>query len=536
LLSAGIGVTLFAPDLAPAAFARQDASGTPAGTPGGEVRMLIRKPVTLNPYFSTSGNEQQMERLIFGALIKMNDKLEPVPDLAEKVEASPDATNYTFTLREGLVFNDGQPLTSRDVAFTFERAVDKRTGSLWRGRLLAITGAAAYGDQQAETISGIETPDERTVSITLDQPDASFLITLGDYSGLAILPEHVHKDVVPEEWANIIFMEPSVSAGAYNFTRYEVDQYIELTKSETYGGPAPLLDRILLSIRTPDVAIAEIERGELDIMPLPIDEAEGAREIQIASVVSVQSPSMTHLVVNNLRPYLSDKRVRQAMMYAMDRQGILDAILQGEGEIVNSPIFGPAWMGVPEGLNPYEYDVEKAKSLLSEAGWDANQEVVALVVGLDQEPTAPIVQNQFQAAGINLQLLQVEITELIRRISADEPDFDIFFNGGDTYRADPNISALFYSTDNLAPAGTNFSRYSNPELDTLYEQGRGTTDNEERKRIYTEAAKILNEDVPNIFQWSPNSLFLVNNRVQNFKGPGYVDNRLWNAEEWWVTS
>jgi ABC-type transport system substrate-binding protein len=203
LLSAGIGVTLFAPDLVPTAAARQDASSTPVGTPGGEVRMLIRKPVTLNPYFSTSGNEQQMERLIFGALIKMNDKLEPVLDLAEKVEASPDATNYTFTLREGLVFNDGEPLTSRDVAFTIERAVDRRTGSLWRGRLLAITGAEAYGDQQAETISGLETPDERTVSITLDKADASFLITLGDYSGLAILPEHVHKDVVPEEWANI---------------------------------------------------------------------------------------------------------------------------------------------------------------------------------------------------------------------------------------------------------------------------------------------------------------------------------------------
>jgi ABC-type transport system substrate-binding protein len=534
LIAAGAGATILAPLAAASSFAKQDS--TPTGTPGGEVKMLIRKPVTLNPNFSTSGNEQQIERLIFGALIKMNDKLEPVLDLAEKIDVTPDASTYTFTLREGLVFNDGVPLTSRDVAFSIETAVDKRTGSLWRGRLLAITGAAAYGDQQAETISGLATPDERTISLTLDKPDASFLITLGDYSGFAILPEHIHKDVVPEDWANILFLEPSVGAGAYNFTKYEIDQYIELTRSETYGGTKGLLDRILLSIRTPDVALAEIERGELDIMGLPIEEAEGAKALTNITVQSVQSPSMTHLVVNNTAPYLADKRIRQAMMYAMDRQGIVESILQGEGEVVNSPIFGPEWMGIPEGLNTYDYSTDKAKEVLADLGWDPNQKITALVVGIANEPTSPIVQDQFKAAGINFELLEVEITELIRRISAEPPDFDVFFNGGDTYRADPNISALFYDTANLAPAGTNFSRYSNPTLDDLYVQGRGTTDLAERKRIYTEAAKILNEDVPNIFQWSPNSLFAVNNRVQNFKGPGYVDNKLWNAEEWWVTS
>jgi peptide/nickel transport system substrate-binding protein len=456
-------------------------------------------------------------------------------DLAEKVEATPDAKTYTFTLREGLVFNDGVPLTSRDVAFSIGVAVDKRTGSLWRGRFLAITGAEAFGDQKATSISGISTPDDRTIAITLDKPDASFLITLCDYSGFAILPEHIHKDVAPEAWANVLFMEPSVGAGAFNFFKYETDQYIELHRNDKYGGTAPYLDRILLSIRTPDVALADVQRGDLDIMPIQVADAEGAKSFANVTVVSVQSPSMTHMVVHNQVPYLKDKRVRQAMMHAMDRQSIIDAILQGEAEITNSPIFGPAWMGVPEGLDPYEFSVDKAKQLLKDAGWDNNQKVTALVVNLAQDPIPPIVQSQFKAAGIDLELLEVEITELVRRISSDKVEFEIFFNGGDTYRADPNISSLFYSTANLAPAGTNFSRYSNPTLDDLYVQGRGTTDLAERKRIYTEAAKILNEDVPNLYQWSPNSLFVVNNRVQGFKGPGYVDNRLWNAEEWWVT-
>ena len=135
-----------------AAFARAARTLQEAGA--NEVRMLIRKPTTLNPLFSTSGNEQQIERAIFGALVKMDNRLTPTPDLAESFEASPDGLTYTFRLHDGLMFSDGQPLTARDVAFTIERAVDKRVGSIWRGRFLAIAGAEAYGDQAADTISG----------------------------------------------------------------------------------------------------------------------------------------------------------------------------------------------------------------------------------------------------------------------------------------------------------------------------------------------------------------------------------------------
>ena len=114
--------------------------------------------------------EQGVERLMFGALVRVNDKLEAIPDLAEKIDVSPDAKTYTFTLKKGITFTDGKPLTSQDVKFTYERAVDKRPGS-WRGRLLDIQGATEYGDQQAPTISGLETPDDHTVKMTLRKPD-----------------------------------------------------------------------------------------------------------------------------------------------------------------------------------------------------------------------------------------------------------------------------------------------------------------------------------------------------------------------------
>lgn len=502
---------------------------------GGDVRMLIRKPTTLNPLYGTSGNEQQISRLIFGALVKMTDEVQPVPDLAETVEASPDVTTYTFTLRPGLTFNDGQPLTSRDVAFTYARAVDARAGSVWRGRLLGIAGAEAFGEQQTEAVSGIETPDERTVIFTLTAPDATFLQTIGNFSGLGILPAHALQDIPPDQFQNETFLEgPVVSAGAFEFVRYEVDQFIEVRRNETYGDPPALLDRILMPIRTPAIAMTEMETGDLDIMRLPLGEVDRVEEMENVGLVSVPSPSMDFVVLNHSRPALQDKRVRQAMMYALDRATIVESLLQGRGEVVNSPIFGPDWMGIPAGLNPYEYNPDTARQLLADAGWDANQTLEALIVPPNQDWWSAVFQQQLNDVGLNVELVQVDSAQLLERIG-EQNDFDLFFNGGGTFRADPNNSARQYTTANLPPAGTNWSRYSNSRVDELYEQGKTTGDLEERRRIYTEAAHILNDEVASLFLWSPNSFFAVNDRVHNFKGPGYVDNRLWNAAEWFVS-
>jgi ABC-type transport system substrate-binding protein len=157
------------------------ANAATAAQKAGQVSVQWTKPITFNPLYSTAGSEQGVERLMYGALVRVNDKLEAIPDLAEKVDVSPDAQTYTFTLKKGINFSDGQPLTSKDVRFTFERAVDKRAASYWRGRLLDLQGATEYGDQQAPTISGLETPDDYTVRMTLRKPDSTWLLTLGDF-------------------------------------------------------------------------------------------------------------------------------------------------------------------------------------------------------------------------------------------------------------------------------------------------------------------------------------------------------------------
>lgn len=307
-----------------------------------------------------------------------------------------------------------------------------------------------------------------------------------------------------------------------------------------YVGGAPTVERIFCRILTPEVGVAELEAGNLDLMSLPVAEAERVRGLANITVVSVPSPSMDFLAINLNRPYLQNVGLRKAMMHAIDREGIVQAVLQGEGTVVNSSIFGPDWMGVPEGLDLYPYDPDQAKQILADSGWDADQTIEIMTVPAasggspEKDAALAIMQQQLGEVGIKTEILQVDATELNTRYIQDN-DFDVFYNAGGVFRADPSISGNYFLTRNFTPAGGNGSHYSNPTVDDLFAQGQAVTDEPERKATYTELATILNEELPWIFLWSPNSLFAVSNRLQGFEAPSYSNNKFWNAETWSVT-
>lgn len=511
------------------------ASAAPAaqGAPN-QVTVLWRQPVTLNPLYSTSGTEQQVERLMFGALVKMSGDLVPTPDLAESIDVSDDATVYTFNLHQNITFNDGEPLTSEDVVFTLETALNPEAGAIWRGRLLGIAGAEEFGDGTADSVSGIVAVDDYTVEITLAEPDSAFLPIICNFSGMGILPKHVLGDVPPDQLqAHAFSMAPDVSAGAYQFSQFQPDQFLELKANPDYFGGAPAIETMIMRIVTPNVGITQLETGEMDIMTLPVSEAERIRSLPNVTVIAVPSPSMDFLALNLNREFLQNPDLRKAMMHAIDREGIVASVLQGEGQVVNSPIFGPEWMGVPEGLEPYPYDPELAAQLLADSGFDTSQ-VIQIMHLPDQgvkDAVVNIIQEQWRSVGIQAEILQVDVAELNRRYIT-ENDFDVFYNAGGVFRADPSISGSYFLTRNFTPGGGNGSHYSNERVDELYAEGQATGDPEARKAAYTEIAQILNEELPWIFLWSPNSLYAVNNRVVGFEAPSYVDNKLWNAEDW----
>ncbi|MGI8858191.1 MAG: ABC transporter substrate-binding protein [Thermomicrobiales bacterium] len=517
------------------------------GTTGGQVNVKWVKPATIHPLFSTAGIEQGAERQMFGALVRINDKLEPLPDLAQTIETSADAKTYTFTLKKGLTFSDGKPLTSADVIFTIERAVDKRTGSYWRGRLLAIDGAADFGDQKTTTIKGLEAPDANTVKMTLTVPDSTWLITIGDFAGLSILPKHILESTPPDQMAKSPFaFAPTPSGGAFTFADWKADQYLQVKRNETYAaGPKAKLDSIFFKVITQDDAgLAQLESGEMDLFAaVPVSEVDRLRKNANLTVVSVPSPSVTFLAFNFGRdtPF-KDKRVRQAMMYAIDRAGIVKQVLNGEGTVVNSTIIGPDWMGIPEGLNQYAFDPNKAKQLLKDANFNSSAKFSLIYIPGTKITDAwlPIAQQQLKDVGINVDLTQLDGTEYTKRVVTGATptttgDFDIAEVDGGVFRADPNVSAKYFETTSFVPAGGNYGHYTNPQVDDLLKQGRATPDKAQRKTIYTNLAKVLNDDCPWVFLWSPNSIHAYNKRLQGFKPPSYANSFMWNAEEWSVT-
>ncbi|MDQ6601751.1 MAG: ABC transporter substrate-binding protein [Chloroflexota bacterium] len=543
--AAAAAASVAAPATSAAAPVASAAPAASTGATGGQVSMYWVKPVTIHPLFSSSGVEQGVERQMFGALVRMTDKLEPIPDLAEKIDVSPDAKVYTFTLKKGLTFSDGHPLTSKDVVFTYERAVDKRSGSYWRARLLALDGAADFGDQKAPTIKGLEAPDDYTVKMTLTTPDSTWLITIGDFAGLSILPKHILESTPPDQMQKAPFsFAPTPSAGAFTFSDWKQDQYLEIKRNETYtGGPKAKLDKIFCKALTQeDVGIAQLEKGEIDLMTVSVTEADRLRKNPNLTVVSVPSPSVSFLAYNLDKPYLKDKRVRQALAYAIDREGIVKEILKGEATLVNSTIIGPDWMGIPEGLNAYKYDPNKAKQLLKEANWNGAQKLALPYVPGNKinDALIPILQQQFKDVGITLDLQSVDNSEINRRIfgiatAAQAGDFDVDLVGGGVFRTDPNVSAKYFETIAFTPAGANYGHYSNTKVDDLFKQGRATTDKAQRKKIYTDLALILNDEMPWVYLWSPNSVHVYTKRLQGFKPPSYATHQVWNAEEWSVT-
>ncbi len=542
---AASGAATSAPTAAASTAASAAPSAAAGGATGGQVSIYWTKPSTIHPLFSTAGVEQGVERQIFGALMRMNDKLTPVPDLAEKVEASADAKVWTFTLKKGLTFSDGKPLTAKDVVFTFERAIDKRSGSYWSSRLSIIDGAADYAVQKADTIKGLETPDEYTIKITLTAADAVWTQTISDFAGLCILPSHILKDTPPDQMAKSAFaFAPTPAAGAFVYSDWKADQYLEIKRNESYGaGTKAKLDKIFCKVLTQqDVGIAQLEKGEIDLMVVPVTEAERLRKNANLTVTSTPAPSVSFLALNIDRPFFKDKRIRQAMLYALDREAMAKEILKGEATVVNSTIIGPDWMGTPEGLVTYGYDVNKAKQLLKEANWDASQKVALMYTPGDKinDALVPIMQQLFKDAGIALDLLTVDTPEYNRRAVVGATaqaagDFDIALVGGGVFRQDPNVSAKYFETVSFTPAGANYGHYSNPQVDELFKQGRAITDTTQRKQIYTKLAKILNDEVPWIYLWSPNSIHAYNKRLVGFKPPSYATHLVWNAEDWSVT-
>ena len=488
------------------------------------------------PLNAATGTQTQLFDLIYSRLLKVDADLNLVPDAAESYEVSPDATVFTFKMRPGMTWHDGQPFTARDVIFTYKLAMTKAAASRQYGKLSQIKGAAAFYDGQAPEVAGLELVDDATIRITLEQPNVAFLIGTALSNSLVwILPEHIFKDADPATLdQNPAIQKPTVGSGPYKFVEYVPDQYISFEANPNFYLGAPKIGQVFLRLAEPATQLAQLESGELHLLSrMAPKEAQRLEGNALLDVVSTPGVGVFQTAINNER--FPDKRVRQAFMYAVDRKALLDAVLFGQGELVYNTVIGPGWATYDD-LNTYPYDPEKAKALLAEAAWDPARTVeVTWSKGFQTiELAAPVFQQQLAQVGVKVNLAPLESAAYLQKV-VDAPDFDLAWFGGGSYRLDPDVSSSYYMCANFTPQGGNTTHYCNEQLDTLFVQGRGTTDIAQRTEIYHQVARTLNEDVPTIFWWSDNQIFGISKKLQGLK-PGPNQYIWWNINEWSLTT
>lgn len=484
----------------------------------------------LSPMAPGHGPDGIVMTLIYDSLLGSDAEFNLTPRLAgDMPEVSEDGLTITYKLREGLTWSDGEPLTAEDVVFTYNLMVDPDTGSAYSAAYAGVEGAADVIAGKVDEVSGFSAPDDLTFQIKLTKPDIGFV---SQTSGVWILPKHILGDVPRTEMTDHEFFtkSPDVGAGPYTFVEYKTDQFVHLTKNPNYRSDVNI-DEVYLRPVTSDVATQQLGTGEMDIVQISPADIETVEAMDNIEVTSEADAGFIRLTVNQSKPHLQDKRLRQAMLYAIDREQLINEALEGRASLLNTSFMGNAR---PEEINDYPYDPQKAKDLLKDINWDPNQEIeIVWVPGQrDRDIAATVVESQLNAAGIKVKLRKVqpgELTELL-----DSNGYDMVLFGGGNYKTDPSKVYPIDGCDVIYPNGGNLSKWCNQEFDRLMKEANTTVDEAKRIDLYQRAARIENEEVPYIWLFRSDTIWAYNTRIEGFVASGSPFSQFVSIQDWTI--
>ena len=518
----------------------ETAGGTAAGDEGGSVSTEGTSVVigqssevaNLNPMIQPRTPDSNVQCLIFSYLVIPDAELNFTGDLAESWDISDDGTVYTFHLRQGVKWHDGEDFTADDVVFTLTSLAHPNYNGGADGRVMSIVGARDYRDGNADSVSGIRKVDDYTVEITLESPNAAFLSNM--YT--CILPEHILGDVDPGTWGEDDFNRNPVGTGKYKFVEWKAGQYISLERNEDYYGEKPSIQYVTVQFGADTTLVAALLNGEIDVLyNLPASEIENVEAMNGVSVYNYEQMTVYYIGINQLVPSLSDHRVREALAHAIDKQTIINTVY-GEGNAyVCDDVFPSNHWSHSENVTVYDYDPELSMSLLEEAGYTMNDSTgiyekdgVPLHLTYDMSSStdgrqvAALIQQQFAAVGVELEIIEQDFatlayTKLLPNNATEETTADSFqlYTLGFGVEADPNEYNEYFSTSTGA-GSWNFIHYSNPEVDQLFKDQLLMTDPDERAECFHQIADLISQDIPWIPLYNRAASTGLSDRVQNF--------------------
>ncbi|WBL16754.1 peptide-binding protein [Sutcliffiella sp. NC1] len=504
----------------------QNVSGDPVN--GGDFIIgSTGSPTIFNSLYSVDTTSSAIQGFLFNGLVKTNTSLEFEGDLAEDWDVSEDGLTWTFHLKEGVKFHDGEELTAEDVVFTYSIPLHDD-----------YAGARASDFEQIKDIQAV---DPYTVQITLTEKYAPFLSTMSYH----ILPKHILEDVPIGDLAEHPFntKEP-IGTGPFTFVEWKDGEYIKVEANEDYYDGRPNFDSIVYKI-VPDAnsLMVQLQTGDIHHIAVQSEDLMLAQDLEAQGLIQLQSGlglSYTYIGWNQKNPLFQDKKVRQALTHALNREVIVESVLEGDGQLANSTASPVSW-SYTEDVPVFDYDLEAAKALLAEAGWedtdgdgilDKDGEKFEFTLNVNQgnkarEQIAVIAQEQLKEVGIEVNIKVLEWSAFVSANMAHE--YDACINGW-SLGVDPDQTDYFHSKHR--EQGLNYTQHSNPEVDQLLEENVKILDDEKRLEVLHELYQQISEDQPYTFLYYPNVHYALPINLGGFEF--HPSNGFYNIKNWWL--
>lgn len=476
------------------------------------------------PYFQQSGYDGNVSSLLYASLVTVDDKGVPTPELAESWDDSDDQLTYTFHLRKDLKFSDGSPLTADDVAFTWTIQYDKSYDGSSQLPSLNVKGGKAYKDGTSTAIEGIKVIDPQTISVTLEQPNATALVQLGSN---VLSKAYYGKDYKFGDLEYIKKLhEKPLGDGPYKLEKFIPGQEVRFVANENYFKGKPKTEHFIYKTTEGDVW-QFVETGEVDYASFSAtdENIEKLKALGFVNIIPYTPSTYGYLQVNLKHEQLKDKLVRQAIVYGLDRQSIYVDAAQGAGSIANIPASPISWSYTEEGINPYKYDPEKAKQLLDEAGWTVG------AGGIREKDGKPLTIHYLGSKSKNTDIFIAVAKENFEALGIDfQPEVFADFNSLVSKVEGGDYDLVSFSTSMLTDPADGFMQffdgeitdYDNPKFLELYNKALATTDIEARKAVYKELYQLFNDELPIIFTSYKKTVYAYNGRIENLSVSPFI--------------
>jgi oligopeptide transport system substrate-binding protein len=445
-------------------------------------------------------------------LVRLDQELTIVPDIAESWDKSLDGTVYTFHLRQGVKFQNGREVTATDFEYSWERACDPGTGSGTAATYLGdIVGAKDMLAGKAEEISGVEVVDDHTLRVTIDAPKAYFLDKLAYPTAFVVDRDNVESG---QYW----WLTPN-GTGPFKLTQWTPGQQLVLERSDVYYGQPAKLQSVIFSLVAID-PMALYETGQIDVVPVYldyIDEVSDETNPLHLELAITPELSLYYIGFNTVEPPFDDVNVRRAFCHAVDKEHIIKVILRDMvGEA--GGILPPGMPGYNETIEGLDYNVEEAKELITESKYGdvANLPPITLTVdGYGNNIPSylgAIIQEWQQNLGVEVTVRQVETERLLYNLKREKDQ--MFTMGWIADYPDPHnfLDVLFYTGSEV-----NISEYSNPSLDALLDQAAVEQNETDRLAMYQQAEQLVVDDAPCIPLWHGTNYILVKPYVKGYE-------------------